>query len=462
MGRLTKNGFEYYKTFDFWEPVEAALIVCGIDPCGVNYENIPDEVWGVFANAAVDYNLEHFFEHLLLLPEKKITDPDLIETYRKCCLKFCKDVDRFNTIKLKCFHPPFYLSIIKNFHDVDPLLEIVSDPNSRLKYRWATEPDCDEKKPTSEFIIHSAYAFNEGEDSEKILQIYEEMKDEFLWTLDEAILLLGCPLYVHKDWKNYEYDGYESSLGSSLCRKFSKAIDGQIFPDLGTDNKKTKQGWRDDYGCRYVNPFEFLEFVKKYDLFSIPPALEWEKITLESGEFQYQWKSELNKDDILGNSDIISEDLEKKDFENTPIPDGQQDSFEQPSPPTIIYQSTDPEKIVEEILIKIIPDIDKFYNALKTVAQENKYDPEKQLDYPTFADTAFENTKPFQYLEKNDLKGVFKPFKSQRDCENPETLPRKKGALAKKIIHRVAPEISTFASNAEKLKQKMNNLKKCR
>lgn len=83
-------------------------------------------------------------------------------------------------------------------------------------------------------------------------------------------------------------------------------------------------------------------------------------------------------------------------------------------------------------MIKIIPDIDKFYNALKTVAQENKYDPEKQLDYPTFADTAFENTKPFQYLEKNDLKGVFKPFKSQRDCENPETLPRKKGALAKK------------------------------
>lgn len=177
MGKLTKNGYDYYKDLDCWEPIEAALVVCGIDPCGVNYDNIPDEAKGVFAQSTII----DIYENPVIFPEKKIEGADKIRKYKKYCPRFCIDTGEISTIKLVCFEPRSYVSMLHDsFPAIDSSLETIHDPNHRPRLRWVTAPNFNENLPISEFVVNPSYVFEEEEDPDKIFQTYED-RPRYFW-----------------------------------------------------------------------------------------------------------------------------------------------------------------------------------------------------------------------------------------------------------------------------------------
>jgi chromosome condensin MukBEF complex kleisin-like MukF subunit len=108
-----------------------------------------------------------------------------------------------------------------------------------------------------------------------------------------------------------------------------------------------------------------------------------------------------------------------------------------------------PEKILDETLIKIIPDIERFYEAFNKVLRHHHYDEEQ--DYIQYATEAFSDIQTeVKTLMEKDIKGVFDQNMSQ------EKLYRIKGKLAKNMVIRLKPELKKLAAHSQNLKTRMN------
>ena len=69
--KLNSNGYAYYRTFEYWEPLEASAVVCGLDPETIDYKAMP-------ANVEHVYKLleRAFYQNSLKTTEIGITNVD--------------------------------------------------------------------------------------------------------------------------------------------------------------------------------------------------------------------------------------------------------------------------------------------------------------------------------------------------------------------------------------------------
>ena len=123
-------------------------------------------------------------------------------------------------------------------------------------------------------------------------KIFEAMKKLDLWTFNEGIALLTLPHYL--DDPGFDY--YIKDILFELDLKpYIRAVQAGNLKVIGFDNIKSSN-WGDGYGALKVSPFKFLDFVKKKDLFRIPPGLEFVKRTDESGKIRYSWASDVREE----------------------------------------------------------------------------------------------------------------------------------------------------------------------
>lgn len=120
----------------------------------------------------------------------------------------------------------------------------------------------------------------------------------------------------------------------------------------------------------------------------------------------------------------------------------------------ITFESDDPEEQLNEILKRIIPDIDLFYDSFNKVVRHHHYDDEP--DYIKFAEEAYSDIQfEMEILIIQDIKGVF-----EKSEISPHGQYRVKGKLAKNMVSRLVPGLSKLAANAQNLKTRMNSLRK--
>lgn len=141
-----------------------------------------------------------------------------------------------------------------------------------------------------------------------------------------------------------------------------------------------------------------------------------------------------------------------------------QEVSDKPAVPPIVYKSKDPKKKLEELLQKIIPDIDLFFEQLCGVKDSKEVDAER--DYPSYAKEAFEKQpKQFLYLSMDDLRY------SVKKNINEDKPDRVKGYVAQQMILRLDPALFMSAKNSkdpslnivrntQKLLGKMNSIKR--
>jgi integrase len=136
--------------------------------------------------------------------------------------------------------------------------------------------------------------------------IYEEMKKLESWTIYEAIMLMVQPEHVHNEPKYHIF-------ADEYLLPFQRAFEGRTLnalpPDYCIDKFSSSTmaaGWEDHIGYFKIKPLAFLKFIKKKDLFKIPPDLEWKEIKTKSGETKYFWTSVIPEDDLQQFSDPAS------------------------------------------------------------------------------------------------------------------------------------------------------------
>ncbi len=141
------------------------------------------------------------------------------------------------------------------------------------------------------------------------------------WTLQEGIALHLCPellipeladaehiakivrevdllmFYRAIDAETLKVKGYDAEKVKNWDVKNSSPMDPTDFGDYEECRVGAGQRWRDCYSDLKVNPFEFLEFVRKKGLFDIHPDLAYVKHPSKSGEVKYSWKSDTQPDD---------------------------------------------------------------------------------------------------------------------------------------------------------------------
>lgn len=181
--------------------------------------------------------------------------------------------------------------------------------------------------------VSDPYVGLDREEKSRRKKIYEGMKKLTLWTLDEGIELLIYPegIYMTPEYPGNpsEYWGWYSSdffveLGLRW-RPLARAVQSDTLKVIGFDkkNKEIDPGepaiWHNNFGHCKVSPFEFLEFVKKYDLFNIPTDLEWIKKVSESGEVKYFWKSDGEEDSKSTSLDHLANAIELEPNENNDL-----------------------------------------------------------------------------------------------------------------------------------------------
>jgi hypothetical protein len=46
--KLNSNGYAYYRELEYWKPLDASAVICGLDPETIDYSNMPSNVKHVY------------------------------------------------------------------------------------------------------------------------------------------------------------------------------------------------------------------------------------------------------------------------------------------------------------------------------------------------------------------------------------------------------------------------------
>lgn len=291
MKDLTEDRFKFYKSQDCWNPLDAAFIVCRIDPASLNYNwlRLPEKVRKIYKKSVVDFNNGKIqsFDVINITEKKQIT---LLQKY---CPEFCQKNDSEN-LDMVYFHPCDYIEWIFDSQVSGVPSDLCIAGDSKTGYCWRVDPDGNINK--SNFNYKQVKPGFQPISRQKA---YEKMKRRDCWTLGESIILLRIPLaftfYSHKKLL------VEETVKVEDIEPYISAIQvGSLRPiDFNKNDAKSKD-WEINFTDLLVLPFEFLEFVKEKDLFEIPPELDFVKKVSKSGEIEYSWvKGNVSKSNLI-------------------------------------------------------------------------------------------------------------------------------------------------------------------
>lgn len=278
MENLTFDDLERYKRLKTWQPLQAALIVCLIEPSSINYNwlLLPEKAKNIYEKSVTNFkNGEmQFFE------VEKIIEPKLIKFFKKYCSDFCQEDDSGHLF-LACFKPCYYIKWIldSRLSTVPECLGVKFDSQTGGLV-WLTQPD--ESSDMSGCIIdQKTLAFQHRVQSQNldIKFIYYKLKQFEYWTLGLGIVLLSCPYLF---FSNYNQKIKIKEIFSELdidLEPYRKAIKaGTLKVDDFSKEEATKEkNWDINFIELKITPDDFLEFVRKNKLISIPSELNVKK-----------------------------------------------------------------------------------------------------------------------------------------------------------------------------------------
>ena len=258
MEKLISNGFEYYKDCkDCWDPIEAASIVCGVDPDTLDYYKIPQEIRKIFEKSISDYAAGNMTFYI----EREIYERSEKDKFLACCSSFCREDDAYNNIYVACFNPCVYVewTINTKLIKIDSHLRVGRDAEAEYGPYWIHKGHWNPEGPNSIEIK------NDVREKEAI---YKEIKRLDLWTLYEAIASLTGLFFL--DGIDYDASSqfvFSMELSQQIDhRLLTRAVEAGTLQVIGL-NKEIEFGFNDDFLNLKVSPFKFLEFVKEKEWF---------------------------------------------------------------------------------------------------------------------------------------------------------------------------------------------------
>jgi len=143
MSTLTKNGYDYYKSKEYWTPAEAAGFVMGIDLGTTMFYSEKDyDTISLVLNASVEGFKNKKLKAYKEIEEVAFETGDLHEEY---CPDFCRYDDVYRRYYLTCFEPLEYMRWIVTEKIVKIPFKIGVTFEDGL--RWITPPNYDKEKP---------------------------------------------------------------------------------------------------------------------------------------------------------------------------------------------------------------------------------------------------------------------------------------------------------------------------